>query len=128
SFKNPAVKLQRALYGLKQAGRNWYMRLRQYLLSNGFSVDQLCPCVFIKAKAEELCIIAVYVDDLNLTGTRRAVNEAKSKLMQEFDMKDMGEPKLCLGLQIERTGDGVFLHQRNLIVKILKRFNMSGSN
>ena len=37
-------------------------------------------------------------------------------------MKYLGKTKLCLGLQMKYLEDGIFLHQSNYTVKILKRF------
>ena len=39
-------------------------------------------------------------------------------------MKDLGQTKLCLGLQIEHLKNGIFIHQSNYTEKILKRFYM----
>ena len=69
-------------------------------------------------------IIAVYVDDLNLIGTPQGITEAKDCLNKEFEMKDLGKTKFCLGLQIEHLKDGVLLHQVTYIEKILKQFYM----
>ena len=73
-------------------------------------------------------IIAVYVDDLNIIGTENEINEATVYLKEEFEMKDLGKTKYCLGLQIEHMHNGIFVHQSNYTEKILKRFNMDKAN
>jgi hypothetical protein len=55
-------------------------------------------------------IIAIYVDDLNLIGTPQGFTEAKDCLKKQFEMKDLGKTKFCLGLQIEHLEDRVLLH------------------
>jgi hypothetical protein len=45
-------------------------------------------------------IVSVYVDDINIIGKRHDINEARHHLT-EFEMKDLGETKLCLSLQLE---------------------------
>jgi hypothetical protein len=62
------VKLQKSLYSLKQSGRIWYNRLKKFLLHEGFSNNDDCPCVFIMKSSSGFCIISVYVDDLNIIG------------------------------------------------------------
>lgn len=69
-------------------------------------------------------IIAVYVDDLNIIGNIDEIEHTANLLKNEFEMKDLGITKFCLGLQIEHLSSGIFVHQSNYTEKILKRFNM----
>jgi hypothetical protein len=39
-------------------------------------------------------------------------------------MKELGETKFCLGLQIEHLPEGIFVHQSTYCKKVLERFNM----
>ena len=119
-----SIKLQRFLYGLKQSGRMWYNRLSEYLLKEGYVNNPICPCVFIKKSETGFAIIAVYVDDLNLVGTPEELTKTAEYLKKEFEMKDIGKTKFCIGLQIEHFPNGVLVHQSTYIKKILKRFNM----
>ena len=119
-----SIKLQRSLYGLKQSGRMWYNRLSEYLLKEGYVNNPICPCVFIKKSETGFAIIVVYVDDLNLVGTREELTKTAEYLKKEFEMKDLGKTKFCIGLQIEHFPNGVLVHQSTYIKKILKRFNM----
>ena len=105
------VKLQKSLYGLKQSGRMWYNRLREFLLKKGFSNNDDCPCVFIKKSRTGFCIISVYVDDLNIIGSPKDIDEAHKHLKKEFKMKDLGKTKYCLGLQLEHRPSGILVHQ-----------------
>jgi hypothetical protein len=123
-----SIKLQRSLYGLKQSGRMWYNRLSDYLISKGYTNNLICPCVFIKKTTSGYVIIAVYVDDLNIIGTHKEINEVIMLLKEEFEMKDLGKTKYCLGLQIEHMHNGILVHQSNYVEKVLKRFNMDKAN
>ena len=119
-----SIKLQKSLYGLKQSGHMWYNRLSEYLLKEGYVNNPICPCVFIKKSETGFAIIAVYVDDLNLVGTPEELAKTAKYLKKEFEMKDLGKTKFCIGLQIEHFPNGVLVHQSTYIEKILKRFNM----
>ena len=123
-----SIKLCRSLYGLKQSGRMWYNRLTEYLLRKRYKNDPLCPCVFIKRYGSEFVIIAVYVDDLNIIGTTNELSEAVVNLKKEFEMKNLGKTKLCLGLQIEHLENGIFVHQSAYISKVVKRFYMDNAH
>ena len=119
-----SIKLQRSLYGLKQSGRMWYNCLSTYLLKEGYVNNSICPCVFIKKTEVSLTIIAVYVDDLNLIGTLEGLLETANYLKKEFEMKDLGKTRYCLGLQIEYFSNVIFFHQSTYTEKVLERFYM----
>jgi len=123
-----SIKLQRSLYGLKHSGRMWYNRLSEYLLKEGYVNNPICPCVFIKKTISRFIIFAVYVDGLNIIGTNKEVLEEIMYLKNEFEIKDLGETKYCIGLQIEHFQSGILLHQSNYTEKVLKRFNMDKAN
>ena len=63
--------------------------------------------VFIRKDPSEFAIIAVYVDDINIVGTPNELTKAIDCLKKEFEMKDLGRTKFCLGLQIEYLNKGV---------------------
>jgi hypothetical protein len=53
---NHVYKLKKTLYGLKQAPRAWYERLRDFLLSKGFIIDNVDTTLFTKKiKKDFLC-------------------------------------------------------------------------
>ena len=49
-------------------------------------------------------------------------------LKNEFEMKDLGETKHCIGLQIKHLKSEILLHQSNDTEKVLKCFSMNKSN
>ena len=117
-----SMKLQRSLYILKQSGRMWYNYLSEYLLKEGYVNNPICPCIFIKKSETKFAIIEVYVDDLNLVGTPEELIRTAKYLKKEFEMKDLGKTKFCLGLQIEYFLNGVLVHQSTYIKNFLKYF------
>ena len=104
------IKLQRALYELKQSGRMWYNRLSEFHLKRGYVNNEDCPCVFIRKSQNGFCIISVYVDNLNIIGHTEDIEEASAYLKTEFEMKDIGKTRFCLGLQIEHLSEGILIH------------------
>ena len=105
----------------------WYNRLSEFLLQRGYSNSADCPCVFIKKSSTGFCIISVYVDDLNIIGSTPDIDEARNHLKMEFEMKDLGKTKFCLGIQLEHLPSGIMVHQSAYIQKILEKFNMDKS-
>jgi hypothetical protein len=47
---------------------------------------------------------------LNIIGYAEDIEEASAYLKIEFEMKDLGETKFCLGLQIEHLPEGIFVY------------------
>ena len=101
------VKLKKSLYGLKQSGRMWYNRLSEFLLKKGYTNNDDCPCIFTKKSPKGFCIIYVYVDDLNIIGNPKDIEEARNHLTTEFEMKNLSKTKYCLGLQLELLPSGI---------------------
>jgi hypothetical protein len=92
------VKLNKSLYDLKQSGRMWYNQLKEFLLNKCYSNNDDYHCVFICKFSTGFCIISIYIDDLNSIGTKIDINEIRNHLKMEFEMKDLGKNKFCLGL------------------------------
>ena len=102
----------------------WYNRLSEYLIKDGYINNPICPCVFIKKSKLGFAILTVYVDDINLFGTPEELTQETTYLKDEFEMKDLGKNKNCLGLQIEHKSNGILIHQSTYVEKVLKQFNM----
>ncbi|XP_070677974.1 uncharacterized mitochondrial protein AtMg00810-like [Malus domestica] len=117
------MRLRRSLYGLKQSGRMWYNRMSEYLTSQGYGNNELCPCVFIKKSHSGFTIIAVYVDDMNLIETPAKLEEIVAHLKSEFEIKDLGKTWYHLSLEIKHCSDGILVHQSNYTQKVLRHFN-----
>ena len=96
-------------------------------MQKGYSNGNDCPCVFIKRSSSGFCIISVYVGDLNIIGNPKDIEEERNHLTTEFEMKDLGKTKYCLGLQFEHLPSGILVHQSAYIQKILEKFNMNKS-
>lgn len=66
------VLLLKALYGLKQASREWYKRLTDFLLENGWVISEYDPCIFVHPIKR--LIMIVYVDDILIAGEEGGVS------------------------------------------------------
>ena len=84
--------------------------------------------IHIKGEGEDLVYIALHVDDLFLVGRKQGnIEEVKRGLHEEFKMKDLGEAKFLLGIEIRRQKNGdVFLVQERYARDVIGRFNMEG--
>ena len=57
-----------------------------------------------------LLVIVIYVDDLIVTGSSKdEIVHVKKVLGAEFDMKDLGEPKYFLAIEVVQTPQGIWM-------------------
>ena len=93
------------------------------LLCDGFSHNDVDKCVYSKFENGDCVIICLYVDDMLIFGTcNEIVARTKLFLGSNFEMKDMGEANVILGVRIIRKGDSILLSQEQYIEKLLKKF------
>ncbi|TPX57259.1 DNA-directed DNA polymerase [Powellomyces hirtus] len=111
------LKLLRSLYSLKQAGREWHIRLCDYLTQHmGFVVSHTDPSLFIR-RVPELILLAVYVDDILVAACSDAtIVGVKRQLTDEFKMTDSGLLEYVLGIRITRTAHACELSQASYTV------------
>ena len=122
--ENKVCKLKTSLYGLKQAPKPWYQNFDQTLTSNCYIVNGSNSCVYSNFSGSDYVIICLYVNDILIFGTNvNVVDETKMFLSSKFDMIDLGETDVILGIKIRKTENGYSLCQSHYIEKILEIFN-----
>ena len=125
-LENKVCRLQKALYGLKQAPRAWNQRIDRYLLSIGLRRSFLDASLYIFEENDRYMLIAVYVDDLTLTGDHEEkIAQTKEALCTEFEMTDLGLMHFCLGIEVWQESDKIFISQKKYAGELLKAFGMS---
>ena len=122
------MRLLKCLYGLKQSPRQWNICIDTTLKQLGFVRLKSDVGIYVKGSGEGAVYIALYVDDLFLVGMLLAnIKVVKEGLGREFKMKDMGEARFLLGIEIRRQeGGDVFLGQERYAKGVISRFNMEG--
>jgi hypothetical protein len=119
--------LKKSIYGLKQASRQWYLKFDKIIKEFGFKENVEDNCIYAKFKNGKYIFLILYVDDILLASSDVSLLlETKRFLSSHFEMKDLGEAKFVLGIEIHRDRmKGVLgLSQKIYIEKVLKKFNM----
>ena len=122
-------QLNKSIYGLKQSARLWNRKIRRMLLSKGYYQTHSDHCVFVHPITK--IIVAIWVDDIIIAGkTTEDINELKDQLNKAFEMKDLGELKYFLGMQVyrDRMKRQIHINQSGYIKTILERFNLLDCN
>lgn len=125
--ENKVYKLKKAVYGLKQSSRAWNARVNEVLSNLGYNKSKYEYCLFVKKNGNSLTMVALYVDDFFVfSNDCKEIECLKSKLGLEFNIKDLGEAKQCLGVNISRDNkkNAIYLDQEDYIDQVLKNFGM----
>ncbi|KAL6290819.1 hypothetical protein ACE6H2_008329 [Prunus campanulata] len=125
---NMVCRLNKSLYGLKQASRCWFAKFSKALLDAGFSQSKADYSLFYRHKGKSSIFLLVYVDDIIITGTDAAtISIIKNLLHQRFHLKDLGDLKYFLGIEVSRSSKGLYLSQRKYALDILKDSGLIGA-
>ncbi|CAN1132933.1 Retrovirus-related Pol polyprotein from transposon TNT 1-94 [Linum perenne] len=126
--KGKVCKLKKSLYGLKQSPRAWFDRFTKAVKSADYYQCQTDHTMFIKCtKSGKRAILIVYVDDIIITGDALdEIQKLKKYLATEFELKDLGELKYFLGMEVARSNQGILLSQRKYVLDLLKEAGMLG--
>lgn len=123
---NKALKLIKGLYGLKQSPRVWSNKFKEEIQKIGFQAIKTDNCVF-KHKQNNI-YLCIYVDDGLIFGKHdQELQQIITHLKKVFSIRVM-QDSTFVGLEIERTSNGYFIHQASFAKKILERFNMQDSS
>lgn len=122
-------KLKKALYGLKQAPRAWNEKLNKAMEELKFGKCTKEPSLYRKKKNGQLLLVAVYVDDLLITGSNvELINEFKKNLSKRFEMSDLGLLTYYLGIEVLQHNGGITIKQEAYAKKILEETSMFACN
>nr|GEZ32578.1 retrovirus-related Pol polyprotein from transposon TNT 1-94 [Tanacetum cinerariifolium] len=125
---NKVFLLKKSLYGLKQSPRQWYKRFDEYMLNNRFKHSSYDNCVYYVSYAPGGYIyLLLYVDDILIACKSKAgIGSTKSLLKKKFDIKELGEAKKILGMEIVRDRSHKIprVSQSGYVSKMLNNFRI----
>ena len=121
--EHKVCKLVKSLYGFKQAPKQWHEKFDRIILEYGFRANEFDKCLYYKEIDGAHVLLSLYVDDILIFGSNlKIINDVKSYLSINFDMKDLGEAHVILGMRICKTTRGITLDQSSSIEKMIKKF------
>jgi len=101
------------------------------MIQIGYKSCEYDCCVYVKSLDDSSFIfLLLYVDDMLIAAKNLDdVVGLKALLSQEFDMKDLGDAKKFLGMEIRRNRSSkkLWLSQQSYVEKVLDRFGMSNA-
>jgi len=77
----------------------------------------------VKKTNNDILMISLYVDDLLVIGSNaQQVKEFKQKMIQAFEMTDLGLMTYFLGMEIKQNKNEIFICQKKYANEISKKF------
>ena len=102
------------------------MRLSDFLLTIDFQASKVDTSLFILNRTPDIYYLLVYVDDILITGNNsELIHRLITLLSSEFKLRDLGNARYFLGIEVAPTSMGLVLSQHNYVLDILNRAGMS---
>jgi hypothetical protein len=124
--------LHKGLYGLKQAGRTWNQTIDPALRGIGLTPLASDHCVYsLQGNERHVLILALYVDDLFIfANDKDLLHNYKKKFHSLFEMEDLGEARLVLGMTVtrDRAKKTITLSQPGYVSGLLEKFGATDLN
>ncbi|XP_013632979.1 PREDICTED: uncharacterized mitochondrial protein AtMg00810-like [Brassica oleracea var. oleracea] len=87
----------------------------------GFVKSEADHTLFTLTSQQGIIVILIYVDDIIITGSdKEGIISTNAFLKASFDIKDLGELKYFLGIEMCRSKEGLFLSQRKYTLDLLQ--------
>ncbi|PRQ26985.1 putative RNA-directed DNA polymerase [Rosa chinensis] len=110
---------------MPQSPRAWFGRFSKSIKAFGYKQSNSDHTLFIKRKNAKITALIVYVDDMIVTGDDpKEINELQKYLSKESEMKDLGQLKYFLGIEVARSKKGISLSQRKYVLDLLAETGM----
>ena len=97
--------LNKSIYGLKQSPRQWYAKIDSFLCGTlKMEHNAADDCLYVRKTGNSILLIALYVDDLLIAcSDEDTLLQTKRDLCTRFEMKDLGESRVILNMDIARN-------------------------
>ncbi|KAG9458815.1 hypothetical protein H6P81_003323 [Aristolochia fimbriata] len=126
--ENWVCKLNKSLYGLKQSPRQWSTRFDRFMKDQKYTRSKYDNCVYLRKLQDGSYIyLLLYVDDMLIAAKSEVeIDRLKAQFNKEFEMKDLGEAKKILGMEISRNRERgkLWISQKQYLQKVLQRFGI----
>ena len=84
--------------------------MSRFLQSNGFEISKVDHSLYMKKTRCRLIVIVIHVDDIIVRrNSKDEIAHVKKVLGANFDMKDLGELKYFLGIEVVQTPQGIWM-------------------
>ena len=125
------TKLKKSLCDLRQSPKNWFGTMDDHISNIGFRSLKSDLCVYVFEDKTDPAILTLYVDDVLLLGnSKQLLGKLKKKLMDRFEMTDLGDVSKALGMNVTRDRENgtITIDQKDYTEDIFERYSMTSCN
>jgi hypothetical protein len=95
------------------------------LIELGFSTSAANASMFVFKQGTITVYMLIYVDDIIIaSSSESATKKLIQQLTEEFAVKDLGELKYFLGIEVNKLRTSILLSQKRYVLDLLKRAGM----
>ncbi|KAL5789565.1 hypothetical protein ACOSQ2_004453 [Xanthoceras sorbifolium] len=125
---NLVCRLHKSLYGLKQASRQWFAKFSEAICSAGYVQSRADYSLFTRKQGKSFTTLLIYVDDILITGNDpNSIAATKEFLHSNFRIKELGNLKYFLGIEVSTSKNGIFISQRKYALEIITDAGLLGA-
>ncbi|XP_050493807.1 multidrug resistance protein homolog 49-like, partial [Bombus huntii] len=115
---------------IRNSPRDWYECFDKYVTRLGFKKNNIELCLYTYGEGENVVYLLIYVDDLLICSKNKGkIQSVKRLLTDKFEMKDLGEVKEYLGINIEYDylKNEMGLSQKKYIESLANKYKLHNS-
>jgi hypothetical protein len=95
------------------------------VITIGFTPTRSDSSLFVLRCGKDIAYLLLYVDDMVITGSSQTLlQQIVNRLRCEFAVKDLGELRYFLGIDVKRDAHDFYLSQERYAEDVLKRAGM----
>ncbi|WKA11562.1 hypothetical protein VitviT2T_029049 [Vitis vinifera] len=126
--ENLVCRLHKSLYGLKQASRQWFAKFSEAIQSVGYAQSRVDYSLFTRKQGKSFTALLIYVDNILITGNDPvSIATTKKFLHSHFHLKDLGDLKYFLGIEVSVSKNGIFISQCKYALEIIEDAGLLGA-
>ena len=109
-----------------KAPRAWNVQIMQRPHQMGFSPSKSDSSLYIWQGWSGLASSLLYIDDLDIASDdQEKIDFRKSQLATSFEMKDLGDLRYFLGIEVICIPEGILINQRHNVLSMFFKFRMT---
>lgn len=110
------------------ASRSWFHKFSTAIQEDGFHQSRADYSLFTKVSGISFTVVLIYVDNMIIIGNaNNAITALQNSLRTKFRIKDLGQLRYFLGVEVARSTYGISVSQRKYALDILDEARLLGA-